>query len=231
LRLWGLELYAKVFADKKRSEQAKHIRECIAINFWPHKNLSDHTAVYHRRSFKEAVGNQPRYFACSIGPKGYNYRFDAAGHALALLLELADEQQKSMIEKYIGSVFEAIGAELLPAFWPVIEKDDPEWLALKQNYSFDFKNKPHNFHNGGIWPVWMGLFALGMSQTGSTAITEKMLEAWMEIEDPESITFAEYIASDSLKMGGKLRLSYSASGLLFLLSAIEQDQPLRQLVL
>lgn len=223
LRLWGLELYADLYGDEDRQVQSRIIRERIEINFWPETSVSDHPAVYHKRSFEDAARKELRYFACAIDPRGYNMHFDAAGHGLALYLGITTNEQKSKIENYTDEIFEEIKVDLLPAFWPVIMPEDPEWHALKENYSFDFKNKPHHFHNGGIWPVWMGLFALGMSKSGNNTIAKKMIDAWMEIEDPEESRFSEYIASDTLQPAGKQGLSYSASGLLFLIQAIKNN--------
>lgn len=230
LRVWGLKLYSALFKDRGRNTQADVILERIAINFWPEKSLADHPAVYHPRNFKETFKKNLTYFACSINPKGHNMHFDAAGHGLALLLDLPTDKQLEHIHNYIKTVFEELGHSLIPAFWPVIHPGDPEWPAIKQNYSFDFKNKPHHFHNGGIWPVWMGLFALGMKKKGNTEIARQCLESWMGIENPGKISFSEYIASDTFKPAGKQNLSYSASGLIFLLEAIEPDKPLMHLV-
>ena len=30
---------------------------------------------------------------------------------------------------------------------------------LENNYAYTFRNRPHEFHNGGLWPVWNGLLA------------------------------------------------------------------------
>jgi hypothetical protein len=223
LRLWGLELYTAIYEDKERAAQSRIIRERIEINFWPKAEISEHPAVYHRRAFEETAGQDLGHFACAIDPKGYNMHFDAAGHGLALLLDIGNDTQGQKINDHVNSIFNDVGSDLLPAFWPVIRPGDPLWYALEKNYSFEFKNEPHHFHNGGIWPVWMGLFGLGMSEAGNSTIAQKMLEAWLEVEDTESVSFSEYIASDTLKPAGKKRLSYSASGLLFLIEALKQN--------
>lgn len=223
LRLWALELYSELYDDEDRAVQSRIIRERIAINFWPDSSVIDHPAIYHKRCFEEIAESELQHFACAIDPRGYNRHFDAAGHGLALNLGLADSVQKEKILQYTRKVFDEIGTNLLPAFWPVIKPGDSAWSELKDNYSYEFKNEAHHFHNGGIWPVWMGLFGWGMSQYGNTKPAEDMLTSWMEIENPESPGFCEYIASDSLKPEGKERLSYSASGLLFLLQAIKHN--------
>ena len=220
LRMWALKLYAELYEDRNHRKQAYIIKERIEINFWPQKTVLDHPGVYHRQAFQEAADQDLTHFACAIDPRGYNMHFDTAGHSLALLLGLASGDQTEHINNHIANIFEDIGASLLPAFWPIITEKDESWPALRQNYSYDFKNKPYHFHNGGIWPVWMGWFALGMTKAGHSSTAENMLQALIEIENPEDLEFCEYIASDTLRPGGKKRLCYSASGLLFLIHAV-----------
>lgn len=227
LRLWALNLYASYYNDEVRATQATTIQKLVTLNFWPKEADSEDPGIYHPRRFKQAAGMKRRHFSCALDPTGYDERFDAAGHGLALLLGLPDQQQLDAIESYVGGIFDELNHNLLPAFWPVITPTDSGWEALKKNYSYDFKNHPHKFHNGGIWPVWMGLFGLGMRVAGRSKMAEQMLSAWMEMEN-ETPEFYEYIGSDTFRPGGKEHLSYSASGLLFLLEAINSNKSLRQ---
>jgi hypothetical protein len=223
LRLWALKLYNHLFNDEERERQEQMIEQKIAINFWPITDRADHPAVYHKRAYTEIANSEPKHFACSIDPRGYNMHFDAAGNGLALLLRLASKTQFKKTMNYLKEIFRQVSTVLIPAFWPAISSDDPEWEDLKNNFNYNFKNYPHNYHNGGIWPVWMGFFALGASVTSNSDLPETLLRAWMKIEDPDNIKFSEYIASNTLKHGGKNRLCYSASGLIFLISAIRKD--------
>lgn len=220
LRLWALSLYAKLYKDDERRKQANILRERLEINFWPQEAVADHPAVYHRRAFSEVASTGLTHFSCAIDPSGYSMHFDTAAHAFALLLGLASEQQIEQILSYVKSIFIKIDATLMPAFWPVITKKDALWQALRKNYSYDFKNKPYHFHNGGIWPVWMGWFALSLSKSNAS-IAEEMLNAWTAVEDPANPDFWEYITSDTLEAAGKKNLCYSASGLLFLIHATQ----------
>lgn len=230
LRLWALSLYASCYKDETRSAQAADTRKLIILNFWPDEVHAQDPAVYHARAFNEATEKDRRHYACAIDPSGYNECFDAAGHGLALLQDLPDKQQLETLQCYTEDLFAQLNHDLLPAFWPVISPGDHKWEALKANYSYDFKNYPHKFHNGGIWPVWMGLFGLGMSLAGHPNTARKMLESWIDLEDLQIPDFHEYIDSDTFQPGGKQRLSYSASGLLFLIESINPNSSLRQLL-
>ncbi|NGP89196.1 glycoside hydrolase 100 family protein [Fodinibius halophilus] len=223
LRLWALRLYNSLFENEKRKQQAKVIEEKIKVNFWPTTSNLNHPAVYHQRCFKQTANGNLEHFACAINPQGYNMHFDTAGNGLALLLRLAHNRRFKKMLNHLKPIFRQISTVLMPAFWPVITSNDPLWDALKDNFNYNFKNYPHQYHNGGIWPVWMGWFALGASVTGISDLPETMLQAWLKIEDKDNISFSEYISSDTLKQNGKKRLSYSASGLIFLCKAIQKD--------
>lgn len=223
LRLWALKLYNELFEDEKRQKQAREIEEKIRINFWPDTDRVGHPAIYHKRAFEDIAKSDHNHFACAVDPRGYDMHFDAAGNGLALLLGLASESQFKKILSYLKNIFRQVSTVLIPAFWPAITSEDSKWEDLKNNFNYNFKNYPHSYHNGGIWPVWMGFFALGASVTSNSDLPETLLRAWMKIEDPDNIKFSEYIASNTLKHGGKDRLCYSASGLIFLISAIRKD--------
>lgn len=223
LRLWALKLYNNLFEDETRQQQQKQVEEKIALNYWPKTSDKGHPQIYHPRGFSQIAIENPDHFACAIDPCGYNLQFDAAGNGLALLLNMASIQQYKQILEYLKPTFRQISTVLVPAFWPVITSDDPKWFDLKNNFNGNFKNYPHGYQNGGIWPVWMGLFALGANVTGKSDLPQTILRAWMKIENTENIRFSEHFASNTLKTGGDDQLCHSAAGLIFLITAIRQD--------
>lgn len=226
LRLWGLRLYQDVFGNDETAENLHFIKEKIRINFWPEEINSTSKYVYHPRLFINSSRKKLNHWLCYLAPEGFNTTFDAAGNGLALLLNIGDEEKTDTVCNYLSSMFSYLGSELIPAFWPPIHPVDDDWSAIANNYSFDFKNNPYHFHNGGIWPVWMGLLALGLGQHGKKDLTKKILNAYFKIETPENILFHEYISSDEMKLCGKKQLCYSASGLVFMVKALEgKDTP------
>jgi hypothetical protein len=66
---------------------------------------------------------------------------------------------------WIDQAFLQQGA-LPPVFHPVIEEGDAEWPALRRYHLHAFRNLPYEYHNGGIWPIWLGWLALGQVQAG-----------------------------------------------------------------
>lgn len=223
IRLWGLRLYREVFGEDEHSAFLPKIEEKIKVNFWPIPENKNHKAKYHPRLFDEAADEDLSHWLCHLAPEGFSRTFDAAGVGLALLLNIGEEWQTKRVCDYLEAVFSEIKTEMAPAFWPPIRGGDEDWPSIANNYSFDFKNHPHHFHNGGIWPVWSGLLGLGLAARGKAKFAERMLDAYLKIEDPENIHFFEYISSDELKPGGKKPLCYSASGLVFMAKATEEN--------
>lgn len=223
LRLWGLKLYTNIYKIEESTVQLPLIEEKIKTNFWPDAAHTHSPFVYHPRLFESATKNKLNHWLCYIAPEGFNTTFDAAGNGLALLLGIGNEKQTASICHYLSAIFSYLGESLIPAFWPPIHPGDAEWNAIRNNYSFEFKNHPYHFHNGGIWPVWMGLLSLGLSHQNQQQLCEKILSSYLKIETPENIQFYEYINSSDLKPGGKKPLCYSASGLIFMVKAIEGD--------
>ncbi|MCZ4410021.1 hypothetical protein O3Q51_14460 [Cryomorphaceae bacterium 1068] len=220
LRLWGLKLAASVLADKQLTDKAGRVEEKIKQNFW---YSTDHdTPRYHKEAYAR-VGRDPGYLFASIGPMGYDTRWDCAGNALGLLLGFTEK--KDQTEAFLHGLSEDLPERLIPAFWPVIEPKDAEWSFLKDNYNYRFKNKPYHFHNGGSWPIFSGLMCLAMAYQEkpeiATLIHESMTKA-LEREEP-AYRFFEYFDTEKGQAQGVQQLCYSASGWLLSDLAVSGD--------
>jgi len=213
LRLWGLELYSKVFKSDKYNFKIKRIRNTMTDNFWPQKGAKN---SYQPTLFKKQLHNELPYFRAGFNPADYYNYFDAAGNGIALILQLADEKKQLQLETYIGNFTK----QLIPAFWPVINENDYLWSQLKSNYTFEFKNKPHHFHNGGIWPVMMGILSIGLAINKRQQLVNKMLHSYIKIIKNLNEPFYEYIDSSDFKPQGGKNLCFSASGYLFMYQSI-----------
>ncbi len=217
LRLWGESLWLKT--QKKKEAEFDNLKAKTLINFWPEKTANQ-GRVYQKQSFTSVLDKSIQHFCSTILPGKYNTRFDAAGNALALLIFKLSATQKESIRIYLSFLKTNISKMLIPAFWPVIQKNDAEWEDLKDNYSFSFKNKPYNFHNGGIWPVWMGLFCLGLSNNSLIKEAEKIIQDFISVIASQNWNFNEYISGNNLKLGGKEQMGFSASGIVFMYFAL-----------
>ena len=214
LRLGGESLWQEITGEG--IEHFEDLKERTLSNFWPSSGISEDN-IYHNRSFEQQHLETLDHFIAFILPGKYDTRFDAAGNALAMLQFDLNYIQKKSISRYISTITSKITKPLIPAFWPVITEESEDWNLLKENYSFSFKNKPGAFHNGGIWPVWMGLFCLGLAKNGLQKEAEAIIAGFTEtISENPNWDFQEYINAHTLEVGGKTEMGYSASGIVFM---------------
>lgn len=217
LRLWGDSLWFKI--QKKLDTKFDKLKAKTLLNFWPQETL-DYKNVYQKQPFIGVLNTSQLHFCSSILPGKYDTRFDAAGNAMALLNFKLNSTQKEKITEYLSYFQVTFSKMLIPAFWPVIKEDDREWEDLKNNYSFAFKNMPFNFHNGGIWPVWMGFFCLGLSNNNLIEEVNIIIQDFISVIESQNWNFNEYISGDSLKLKGKEQMGFSASGIVFMKHAL-----------
>lgn len=99
----------------------------------------------------------------------------------------------------------------------MIEEGDPDWPALRRYHLYAFRNRPHEYHNGGVWPIWLGWLALAFARTGRAddlarlrALVAARLDARPDYD------FEEYLHGVTSVPGGTRRMAYSATGLVFL---------------
>ncbi len=220
LRLWGEKLFLEI--EQQNEEIIDRILKRTKANFWP-SEVIDPSLIYQRPPFQKAMKEKTQHFSAFILPGVYDQRFDAAGNALAMLLFSLDEKQKGDMSDYIASLEKELGTRLIPAFWPIITEESKDWDLLAGNYSFDFKNSSGDFHNGGIWPVWMGLFCYALSRNGLSSDVKKIIEAFLKaVQENKDWEFQEYFNAHTLKVGGKTQMGYTASGIVFMKLALEQ---------
>ena len=219
LRLWGLRLAAAFFADdngvrmkKAYRDKAKRVQEKVEINYLYTSHPG--ATLYHAEAYRR-IARDPGYLFASVGPMGYDTRWDMAGNALALLLGFTQKLDPTC--GFLEKLAVELPNGLLPAFWPVITPSDPDWAFLANNYNYRFKNTPHHFHNGGSWPVFSGLMSLALAANGKAEaaydIYHNMAKA-LEREVPEG-SFYEYFDTEEGAPHGMKQLCYSASGWLF----------------
>lgn len=213
LYLWALRLLEKIDPRVFRTEESHTLR--LKTNFWPGTGGREH--IYHQVGFEQAAKENPNHYACFILPGYYDLRFDTAGNALAMLVLGLNDDQKARIGSQLTNLENELGKRVVPAFWPVIEKGQPDWRLLAHNYSYAFKNEPGHFHNGGIWPVWTGLFCLGLAANGLSEQAICLYETYLSlIESGTGWDFDEYHYVYDLSARGKQKMAYTASGILLM---------------
>ena len=217
LYLLALRSAAAIYADQAWQQKAERLRQMLVINYWPTAAFEGHALVYHPHAYhRQLQEGETIYWLPAFSPSGYTQYFDGLAHALALLTGLGDTAQREQAEQHVLSLERLIGSTLLPAFWPVIQPGDAGWSELEANHLYGvMKNQPYCYHNGGLWPVLTGLYALGLAQNGQLERAKKLLVAINVANaspgEDRAWEFAEYHHGQTHLPMGTRNLAWSAA--------------------
>jgi GH15 family glucan-1,4-alpha-glucosidase len=179
LYVLALQNAGDVFKQSTWSQKAIRLRKLLELNYWPRNPLTNDPNIYHPHAYRaQASQGEPAHWLPAFSPGGYTTTFDGLAQALALLATIGSDDQRIQTDKFVEQLEQQIGSALLPAFWPVIQPSDSGWLALEHNHLYDeLKNQPFAYHNGGLWPVITGLYAVGLAYYGRQARARHLLAA------------------------------------------------------
>lgn len=218
LHLMALHSAALVFTHVEWEEQADFLRQLLSVNYWPVASLCDNPLVYHPYAYRyQATGQHPHeHWLPAFSPAGYATYFDGLAHALTLVTGLGDNEQRQRAETYVQTLEQGRGSALLPAFWPVIEPGDANWAELQSNHLYgSMKNQPYHYHNGGLWPVLTGLYAVGLVRDNKREramhIVKAINAANMQGSADEQWEFSEYLHGQTLAPMGTKYMAWSAA--------------------
>ena len=195
LRAWGLSILGFNYGIKEWTDKAKAILRCIETQY---KNDNN------------------EYLNASFFPGGAFEKFDLAAHSL---MGIVFGKEHSFVEHSFNWLIDEFieKGKLPPAFYPTIKEGDVEWSALSNYHLYGFKNKPHHYHNGGIWWIWLGWLSVALSLTDKKSALKKLQKLSFDyLNGLKHFDFNEYVAADDLTLHGTKELCYTATGIIFL---------------
>lgn len=197
LRAWGLKLVGDVFDERRWTRKSGRISTTIAERYWP----TDRADRGHP--------------IASFSPLGQRDTFDLAACSLLAVSGVGDDLGARALARLSRHFL--LPGRLPPAFDPVIREGDRDWDALRAYHLHAFRNFPHEYHNGGVWPIWLGWLALGQAQLGLDADLARLRELVAEalVRHP-GYAFEEFLHGETGEPGGVKSMAYSAAGLTFL---------------
>ena len=200
LRAWALRLLAGVYGEGAWADKAGRIGAAIDARYWP------------ARVEGAPPGGHP---VAAFSPVRTCEAFDLAACALLGASGAAPDTAAPALD-WVEARFLARGA-LPPAFHPVIDEAHPDWPALLRYHLFGFRNRPHEYHNGGVWPVWLGWLALALAAAGRVAALARLRAAAdARIAALPAFDFEEYLHGVTGEPGGTPRMAYTATGVVLL---------------
>jgi hypothetical protein len=218
--------------DHALTDRISRLSHLIRANYWFDGEAAPEDAyheVLYRKGVQAAAHCAGLHWLPSFAPSGYGYRFDAFANILVSLFGLASEDQRRRVDNFIAD--EAVNPELplLPAFHPVIEPVDEDWEDLQMMFSYTFKNRPYEFHNGGLWPMLTGFYVADLATRGATQEARRYLDALHRANampmEGEDWAFPEYLHGKTLTPGGTRHQGWSAAGAVIAETAIGGRRP------
>jgi len=216
LYYWALKEASQVFDSEPFAEKAKKLKELIAINYWTFEINKE--KAYHKTAFIHQLKNgTTNHWMAGFKPSGYFTYFDCLAHALTFILGINTTFQKQKITTRIETIASGLKDFLVPAFWPVIKNRDAAWSTLQNNWTHQFRNRPGEYQNGGIWPVFNGLLIAGLYKSNEKELADKLrLALYRAVEIPDSqYGFYEYLNANNWSTGGAKHQLWSAAGVIF----------------
>jgi hypothetical protein len=197
LRAWGLRLLGDLYAEPAWVAKAVAIGATIDARYW------------------QDPARQTGRPVASLSPVGAQEMFDLAACSLLAVSGVAPRLGASSLT-WIDDTFLARGA-LPPVFHPVIDEGDPMWPALRRYHLHAFRNAPNEYHNGGIWPIWLGWLSLALARAGrGSALSRLRTLTAARVGESEAFGFEEFLHGVTGLPGGTSGMAYSATGLVFL---------------
>ena len=197
LRAWSLRLLGVTYEEPEWVEKAAQIAARIDDAFWPD------------------VRSDSCHPVASFTPVGRRQTFDLAACSLLALSDLVPAMSAAAME-WITATF-LTAEKLPPAFHPVIEPGDADWEPLSRYHLHDFRNRPHEYHNGGIWPIWLGWLSLALAHTGrSDALAQLTTLTSVQLTRTPTYGFEEYFHGVTGESLGTPQMAYSATGIVFM---------------
>jgi glycogen debranching enzyme len=220
--------------DHALQERIYRLRHMIRANYWFNGDGIPDDAyheVLYRKGLQAAGHCGGQYWMASFSPSGYSYRFDGFGNVLASLLDVADDAQRRVVDAFIATEATSEALPILPGFHPVIEPVDEDWNRLQMMFSYTFKNKPYEFHNGGLWPMVTGFYVADLAARGRDTEARRYLQALHQANalsrDGEPWSFPEFVHGRALTAGGTCHQGWSAAGAIIGHYALAGQRPLR----
>ncbi len=216
LYYWALKEASHVFDSGLYAEKARKLKELIVVNYWPSEKSK--RKAYHKTAFVHQLENETtNHWMAGFKPSGYFTYFDCLAHALTFILDINPTSQRQKLTTRIETIASGMKDFLVPAFQPVIKNGDAEWNTLQNNRTYQFRNRPGEYQNGGAWPVFNGLLIVGLYKSNEKEIAGKLRQAlYRAVEMPENqYGFYEYININDWSPDGVKHQLWSAAGVIF----------------
>ncbi|UKO99285.1 glycoside hydrolase 100 family protein [Nostoc sp. UHCC 0870] len=112
------------------------------------------------------------YLAGNVGPSQLDTRFFALGNLMAIISDLATEEQAQSIMNLVEERWEDLVGDMpMKICYPALENEEYRTVT-----GCDPKNIPWSYHNAGSWPVLMWMLTAASIKTNKPYLATKAIE-------------------------------------------------------
>ncbi|NBD73806.1 glycogen debranching protein [Patescibacteria group bacterium] len=241
LRAWASQELGQATQNPQLCAEADAIRTAINEKLWwePGTDVarivqdSFSTSSYDAAGF-DALGrklllpertrfSEHSYYLPYLTLRDFGEWFDTLGNLLAILSGVADTRQSEAILSFIDT--HALAAPYpTKAMHPPLAEGDPDW---RYYFRFGDLNHPHQYHNGGIWPMIGGFHVAALAGAGRDVAAHEHLtclaRANRDLID-EAWEFNEYLHGQHGHPMGMQDQAWSAGTFLLAFDAVSGGQ-------
>jgi glycogen debranching enzyme len=145
---------------------------------------------------------------------------DVFGNVLAILCELAGETRAN-------EILDTLTAAGVADPWPVrvvthpIARESPRWRAYMARHR---QNHPHQYHNGGIWPMVGGFWTAALAEQGRQEQARRALASLARANAAGGWRFTEWFHGQTLEPMGMAGQTWNAAAFLLAKQTVEQGR-------
>ncbi len=232
--------------DKNTSADVADIKFKFNLLFWPPVDSDYSDLLRHVGYPKNAQASFPhpcslaayqeatrdrRFYLSHVAYGTFADVCDVLGNSLAIMFDLADQQQAASILRYFSdrAVSQPYPAKCLAE--PVTGQND-RWGMLKSNVeqfqSPPWRNPPYCYHNAGVWPFVGGCYVLALARSGQADLARAelaRLAAANKLGTQGDWEFPEWLHAQTAAPSGAKYQSWNAATFIMAYHAISAGKP------
>ncbi len=148
------------------------------------------------------------FYQSHLRPFKHNWakRFDSFGNVLAIATKIANKDRSKKIIRHIlkNDINKPMS---LRALSPPVYKNEKDWQSI-----YAKKEKPHTYHNGGIWPLISGFWIYVLNKNNKEKTAEKDMISLATHLKKHGWKFQEYFHGKKITPMGRTEQAWSAAG-------------------
>ena len=168
---------------------------------------------------KDFVSDVP-YYLHYISYRYASDRCDVYGNSLAILFDVSSPVRAQAIVRFLRKA-RVSHKYPVKALMPPIKPGDFDWREYMERE--ECANKPHGYHNGGIWPYIGGFYAMALKKAGKEVLAMQELEKLATANKQNNWEFNEWFHGKSGKPMGMPGQSWNAGMFLLAWHYIKDD--------